>query len=109
MRNALCGLLFAACIAEAGTLNLAWTEPTTNEDGTALTDLASYDVFTRAHKAKQWVVKTVQALTPAPAEGSIVTYKRTKVPNGPCQWFVMAVDKAGQRSQPSRLQVTEVK
>jgi len=38
-------LLFVSPVAAVGVLDLAWTEPTTNVDGSQLTDLASYRVY----------------------------------------------------------------
>ena len=42
---ALAGILFATNPAVAGVLDASWTAPTTNSDGSPLTDLASYRVY----------------------------------------------------------------
>ena len=39
------GVLFGATPASAGVLDASWTAPTTNTDGSPLTDLASYRVY----------------------------------------------------------------
>ena len=41
----LCGVLLATAPAHAGVLDASWTAPTTNTDGSALTDLAFYRLY----------------------------------------------------------------
>ena len=41
----LISIVVGALNAEAASVTLAWTEPTTNADGTRLTDLAGYRVY----------------------------------------------------------------
>jgi len=38
-------LVGMACVVDAATVTLAWDAPTTNEDGTPLTDLAGYILY----------------------------------------------------------------
>ena len=82
---------FIARAAHAGTASLTWSAPTTNADGTPLTDLKSYKVY----GALQGQTKTLLATVLAPT----VTYTH----NGPTEgqtwcYTVSAVDAVGNES-----------
>ena len=55
--GAVLALLLLLCVAMAwgGTATLSWTAPTTNEDGTPLTDLASFNVYAGQAQPLPWV------------------------------------------------------
>ena len=77
---ALAVLLVSAALAFAvgpvvSACSLAWTAPTTNTDGTPLTDLARYEVQVGpAPGVYPTPPVSVGAVTPAPAPGTTVTH-----------------------------------
>ena len=69
-------LLLVAERVGAGTLDVTWNAPTTNADGTPLTDLAHYRVYIGTPCPGGGYRSAVSA-TPAPPSGSVVTYAAT--------------------------------
>jgi len=65
--------------AEAASLNAAWQAPTTNVDGSRLTDLAGYRLYvaTSSPACHAGSVVTVASPTAAPAPGDTMTYRLT--------------------------------
>lgn len=68
---ALACLLSTASLSRAGDITLAWDRPTTNEDGTALIDLAGYRVryaplvvaYSESNSVLNWLVVSTGAVT----------------------------------------------
>jgi len=83
----------AVTAATSNTAELAWTAPTTNEDGSALTDLAGYKIRygTSANSLAQAVDVAGAAITSASIEGlssgtwyfSLTSYKTGGVESAP--------------------------
>ena len=90
----LAGILVTAMPARAGHRTFTWTAPTTNEDGTPLTDLASYRVYTCA--ALPCSKANAQVLGNVVAPG--LSYP---APHRKGHAFVTAVDKDGNESPES--------
>ena len=85
-------LLLIFGTAHAATADLTWTPPTQNDDGTPLTDLASYDLSYGC--TAPGVYDTVQNIS-APAS----SYTVTGLPdNGTCWFAIQAVNSADVRS-----------
>jgi hypothetical protein len=76
-----------------GTATLDWTAPTTNSDGSALTDLAGYKVY----------YGTASGSHPQSIDvGNVATYEVTNLPNGFTYYFVVtAYNQSGVESDPS--------
>jgi concanavalin A-like lectin/glucanase superfamily protein/HYDIN/CFA65/VesB family protein/fibronectin type III domain protein/Big-like domain-containing protein len=64
------GLLIAATSSEAGILDASWTAPTTDTDGSPLTDLASYRVYYSASSAPCPGGTFLQTASTTPSPGS---------------------------------------
>lgn len=99
MRNWIAGLLallalLAAWIAFAATANLTWEAPTTNSDGSPLTDLASYKIYREVNGDGNF------ALLAGVAEPT-TTYSDTTLSDGVFCYYVTAVDDTGNESGPS--------
>ncbi len=81
--------------------SMQWTAPTTNVDGTPLTDLRGYQLFV-ANSAGQFttIFKELPAPSPAPAANTTVTWDcRTEtISEGQHYFQVKAVDLAGNPS-----------
>jgi fibronectin type 3 domain-containing protein len=83
-------LLLATPKAFAGTVTLAWDAPTTNEDGTPLTDLAGYNVYYGTSSSTYTQVKDA---------GTATTYDVTNLTVGTTYYFsVKARDYSGNES-----------
>jgi len=84
-------LLMFSIPASAGTSNvtLAWDAPTTNADGTKLTDLAGYKLYYGAESGVY--TKTVDV-------GDITTFQVKGIPDGPYFFAVTAYDTMGNES-----------
>jgi Big-like domain-containing protein len=65
----LIAILLAATPSLAGILDAAWTAPTTNTDGSSLTDLASYRVYVATSGAPCPVSPSVAVASPTPSPG----------------------------------------
>ena len=72
MKKLIALLAFAPLAALAGTANLAWTAPTLNTDGTAITAPLSYKVYGGVQGSAKAVLATVSALA----------YTHSTAPNG---------------------------
>ena len=96
---ALASRLLLAFPAHAGFLDLSWNAPTTNADGSPLTDLASYRVYygTSASPCLGSTFQTV--LSSSPTGGGVVTYRLTGVQTGTTYFVqVTALDTSGNQS-----------
>src|SRR5713101_9065387 len=73
------GVLLVAAPGEAGVLDASWTAPTTNTDGSPLTDLASYRVYygTSTPPCPESSFFQVASSTPSPAPNQTVTFTLT--------------------------------
>src|SRR5213082_1346467 len=71
------GLLLIAVPGEAGILDASWTAPTTNIDGSPLTDLASYRVYYGTSNAPcpRAAFFEVASPTPSPAPDQPVAFR----------------------------------
>ena len=98
---ALAGILFATLPAMAGVLDASWTAPTTNTDGSALTDLASYRVYfgTTNPPCPSGTFVTVPSPSSTPPQGQIVSTRLTGLTNNTSYFVqVVAVDTGGNPS-----------
>jgi hypothetical protein len=85
----------------AGILDATWTAPTTNTDGTPLTDLASYRVYVTASGAPCPTSSSfnVASPTPSPGPSQTVSSRLTGLRAGtPYSVAVTAVDLGGGES-----------
>jgi hypothetical protein len=97
----LTGILLSASGAFAGILDATWTAPTTNADGTPLTDLASYRVYfgTSSPVCPGPSFRQVAAPSPIPASGDTVNYRLTGLQTGTMYSVaVTAVNTSGNES-----------
>ena len=81
---ALGGVLLVAAPAGAGVLDASWTAPTTNTDGSPLTDLASYRVYYRTSNppCPGSSFFQVASPTPSPPSNQTVTFRLTGLSTG---------------------------
>src|SRR5467141_4062199 len=95
------GILLVAGLGEAGVLDASWTAPTTNTDGSPLTDLASYRLYYGPATAPcpGPTFFPVTSPTSSPAPGTTVSYRLSGLTTG-AQYYVSvtAVDTAGNES-----------
>ena len=102
---ALLSVVVLAPAAYAGILDLTWTAPTTNADGTALTDLASYRVYYGTSTVTcpgGSTFVTVPSATASPPPGTTVNYRLTGLQTGTTYYVgVTAVDTSGNESSCS--------
>ena len=113
---ALLGVFFFAPAVHAGLLDTSWTAPTTNADGSALTDLASYRVYYGTSNPVTCpggsTFATVSSPTSSPAPGTTVNYQLKGLQAGTTYFVkVTAVDTSGnesacsaQASAPARIE-----
>lgn len=96
MRLSICALALTASIASAGaTIPIAWTNPTTNEDGTPLIDAATVAVeYSTNFGAWTPLAQSVRQLIP----GKAMTYTVPATSNGIWKLRVVCYDDAGNRS-----------
>ena len=90
----------------AGMLTASWTEPTTNTDGTPLTDLASYRLYygTAPTPCPGTLFITKAAPVPTPAANSILTQPVTGLIEGTRYYVsVTALDTQGNESVCSQV------
>ena len=95
------GVFVVAEPVAAGILDASWTAPTTNTDGSQLTDLASYRVYYGPATAPcpGPVFFSVASSTSSPAPNTTVTYRLTGLTTGLLYYVsVSAVDTAGNES-----------
>lgn len=86
---------------ESGILDATWTAPTTNTDGTPLTDLQSYRVYygTSASPCPGGTFVAVASAISSPAPGQIVSVRLTNLTTGVAYTVsVAAVDSTGNQS-----------
>jgi Divergent InlB B-repeat domain len=98
---ALAGIFFETNPAVAGVLDAAWTAPTTNTDGSQLTDLASYRVYfgTSATPCPSGTFVTVSSPNSTPPAGETVGTRLTGLTNNTVyNVSVAAVDTGGNPS-----------
>jgi len=103
---ALAGILFATNPAVAGVLDASWTAPTTNTDGSPLTDLASYRVYfgTSATPCPSGTFVSVPSPSPTPPAGQTVGTRLTGLTNNTAyNVSVVAVDTGGNPSACSAM------
>src|SRR5262245_56617380 len=98
---ALAGILFSTHPATAGVLDATWTAPTTNTDGSQLTDLSFYRVYygTSATPCPSGTFVAVPSASPTPPAGQTVGTRLTGLINNTVyNVSVVAVDSAGNAS-----------
>src|SRR5438132_7075429 len=98
------GVLLTAPPAGAGVLDASWTAPTTNSDGSALTDLGSYRVYysTSATPCPGATFFTVASATSTPPSSQTVSFRLTGLATGATyNVSVTAVDTGGSESSCS--------
>ena len=94
-------LVAAASAAEAGSLSLTWNAPTTNADGTPLTDLGGYRIYlgTSVPACPSTSFHSVSAASSAPTAGQTVSARITALAAGTTYYArVTAVDGSGNQS-----------
>lgn len=84
----LCLLIFP-CLVIAADVSLSWDAPTTNEDGTQLTDLSGYKVYYGNLSGEYSNTEDV---------GNLTTYKVTNLGDGEWYFVVTAYDTSGNES-----------
>ncbi len=101
----LISIVVGALNAEAASVTLAWTEPTTNADGTPLTDLAGYRVYLGTAvppPCPDASFDAVAALSSTPTIGESVAYQVPGLTAGVTYFAVVtAVDLSGNESSCS--------
>ena len=95
------GLLALPTAVDAGSLEIEWTAPTTNADGSPLSDLAGYRVYAGsslpACPAESF--QTLAASDSSPVSGETVAATLTQLTVGTTYWVrVSAVDTSGNES-----------
>src|SRR5262249_19435012 len=94
-------ILSATTHAVAGVLDATWTAPTTNADGSTLTDLASYRVYysTSATPCPGPTSFTIASATATPSQNQTVSFRLTGLTTGlTYNVAVTAVDAGGNQS-----------
>ncbi len=101
----LCGPLLLSLLLPAptfaGHLDLGWTAPATNTDGSQLTDLASYRIYytTASGACKNATAQTLAAPIPNPVAGTMVSYSLSGLSTGSTYFVqVSALDASGTES-----------
>src|SRR3989449_4664248 len=95
------GLLLVTAPGEAGILDASWTAPTTNSDGSPLTDLASYSVYygTAGSPCSGSSFFPVVSPTPSPSPNTTVSFRLTGLSAGTLyNVAVSAVDTSANES-----------
>ena len=91
LRSVILGILLSLFLvtlfqstASAGYLNLTWNAPSTNTDGSSLTDLAGYRVYsgTSSISCPGSVFQQVPSSNPSPSPGTVVSYSLTGLTTG---------------------------
>jgi len=109
----LAGVVATAAGVDAASVSLSWSAPTTNADGTPLTDLANYRVYlaTTAPSCPSASFLTVSSPTSTPPAGQTVASRVTALTAGATYFVrITAVDGAGNQSScsPSASGVAQV-
>jgi hypothetical protein len=100
------GVLLLAAPGEAGVLDASWTAPTTNTDGSPLTDLASYNVYygTSTDPCAGSSLFPVASPTPDPPDNQTISFRLTGLSTGTLyNVAVSAVDGNGNESDCSTM------
>ncbi len=95
------GVLLVAVPTGAGVLDASWTAPTTNTDGSSLTDLASYRVYygTSSAPCPGTAFVQVASSTPSPSPNQTVAVRLTGLATGTLYYVsVTAVVTSGTES-----------
>src|SRR5215472_1476748 len=90
--------------ASAGVLDASWTAPTTNTDGSSLTDLGSYRVYysTSATPCPGTTFFSVSSSTTTPSANQTVNFRLTGLTTGSTyNVAITALDTAGNESSCS--------
>ncbi len=101
-----CGVLLETTPGTAGTLDASWTAPTTTTDGTALTDLASFQLYYGTASSPCPGSSSVQVAspTPSPGPGQTISFRLTGLTTGTLyNVAVTAVDANGSQSACSSI------
>ena len=96
-----CAIVVAPNAVTAGVLDSSWTAPTTNTDGTPLTDLSSYRVYYGTLAAPCLGGSFVQLASPTttPPPNQTVTYRLSNLTSGTLYYVALtAVDGGGRES-----------
>jgi len=90
--------MFAITVTDVGTasVTLSWTPPTQNDDGSALTDLAGYEV--RYGKNQSSLDRSVQVTNP-----SVNTFVVDNLTSGTWFFTVRSINSSGISSMPSNV------
>src|SRR5262244_2936698 len=99
-------VLPAAGPATAGVIDASWIAPTTNADGSPLTDLASYRVYYGTASAPCPGTSFIEVPSPtlSPVSNQIVTFRLTGLSTGTLYYGSMtAVDTSGNESACSNI------
>jgi hypothetical protein len=94
-------VFLAAARSDAATLDMSWSAPTTNADGTPLTDLASYRIYigSTTPTCTESGYRSVASPTNSPGAGTIMSYALTGLTAGTSYSVrVSAVDESGNES-----------
>jgi Concanavalin A-like lectin/glucanases superfamily/Bacterial Ig domain/Abnormal spindle-like microcephaly-assoc'd, ASPM-SPD-2-Hydin len=97
----LTGVLLMPALGRAGILDASWTAPTTNTDGSALQDLASYRVYygISPSPCAGSAFVSVASPTSRPGSNQTVSYRLTSLVTGTVYYVaVSAVDTSGNQS-----------
>ena len=97
----LAGIAAGAASVDAASLSVSWNAPTTNANGTALTDLAGYRLYlgTTQQACPGASFLTVSSSTARPAAGQVVSHRIASLNAGATYFLrVTAVDSAGNES-----------
>ncbi|MEM7815822.1 MAG: sugar-binding protein, partial [Candidatus Aenigmatarchaeota archaeon] len=87
---------FLSSTALAGKAQLSWEPPTTNADGTPLTDLAGYKVYYGTSKRVSTCPNETHGYSNVVNVGNVTTYKINNLPDGFTYYFsVTAYDTSG--------------
>lgn len=90
---------FAPAQVQAGQAILSWTAPTTNEDGTPLTDLAGYNVYAgKVSRGQQEVVLLTIYPVKEEVNGIATTYTVKGLSDGTWYFSVTAYNSKGTES-----------
>ena len=98
--------LLATAPGTAGILDATWTAPTTNTDGSPLTDLASYRLYYATASSPCPGSSSVQVASPTPSPGpnTTMSFRLTGLTSGALyNVAVSAVDAAGSQSSCSSI------
>src|SRR6267378_2778722 len=95
------GILLAVTPSEAGVLDASWIAPTTNTDGSPLTDLAAYRIYygSASGPCPGPAFFQIASPTPSPQPGTTVSLRLTGLTTGSLHYVsVTAVDLNGYES-----------